>query len=243
MLTAQSAQNIARVAGVAYLVIFALAIPANFFVFEPLGIEGDIAATAANIAANEAVYRAGVAAFMAILIADLIVGWALFVVLRPIDKALALLAILFRGAYTIAHIGVVLGLISALSLATTPSFSAHSSTQALAYHFLMSHGVGFTVTLIFFGVHLVLIGTLIARASYIPRAIGWLLMIAGIAYAADGFGKILLGSYGPYAEAAVTAVIIPTLIGEGALMLWLLVWGVDKTRFDHALASRERRAD
>lgn len=236
MLTAQAAQNTARVAGIGYLAIFVLAIAANFFVFMPMRAPGDAAATAANIAAAETLFRAGVAAFALVLIADLIVGWALFVVLRPAGPNFALLTLIFRAAYTISHIGVVLGLLDALGFAATPAYAAGLSEGAasLAYHFLAGHGLGFTVTLIFFGVHLLLLGTLILRADYFPRAIGWLVMLAGAAYVADGFGTVLLGSYGELADVAMMAVFLPALIGEGALMLWLLLWGVDKARFPGA---------
>ena len=77
--TAREAQAVARIAGYGYLTIFVLAILADFLVLEPLGVRGDAAATAANIASSETLYRAGVAAFVVVLIADLVVGSALFV--------------------------------------------------------------------------------------------------------------------------------------------------------------------
>ncbi|MGE0046257.1 MAG: DUF4386 domain-containing protein [Hyphomonadaceae bacterium] len=234
MLTPQSAQGAARLAGLCYLGIFVLAILANFFVLEPLGVRGDPAATAANIAANEAPYRLAVAAFMAVLILDLVVGWALFIVLRPAGPNHALLTLIFRAAYTIAHAGVVLGLLSALNFAASAPLSGQAIAPALSYHFFASHGLGFTVTLIFFGMHLVFLGALIARAGFVPRAIGWLASLAGLAYLADGFGTILLGSYGAYAEIVSAAVIITALVGEASLMIWLIGWGVKKTRYPSA---------
>ena len=233
MTTANVAQAAARIAGFGYLAIFVLAILANFFVLQPLGVRGDADATAANIAAAAPMYRAAVAAFMLVLIADLIVGWALFVALSPAGANLALLVLIFRAAYTVAHISVVLALLGALSFATAPALTEGLGADApvLAYHFFASHGLGFTVTLIFFGVHLVLLGALIARAGYMPRVIGWLASLAGLAYLGDGFGTILLGSYGAYAEPVTAIVIITALVGEAALMLWLIVWGVNKARF------------
>ncbi len=232
-MTAREAQATARIAGFGYLTIFVLAIVANFFVLEPLGVRGDAAATAANIASSEFAYRAGVAAFVVVLIADLVVGWALFVTLWPAGAHLSVLALMFRAAYTIAHIGVVLGLLSALGFAMAPPWTAAlgGGSSVLAYHFLASHGLGFTVTLIFFGVHLLLLGRLIARAPYMPTAIGWLVGAAGLAYVADGFGTILAGSYGAYAGAASALVITTALLGEGVLMAWLMFRGVNKARF------------
>lgn len=237
MLTARSAQGAARIAGVGYLAIFVLAILANFFVLEPIGVRGDITATAAGIAANEPTYRMAVAAFFAVLIADVIVGWALFMVLKPAEPNFSLLVLLFRLAYTFGHIGVVLGLMTALGLATTPALTEAmgGQAQALAYQAFMGHALGFAITLIFFGVHLVLLGVLIIRAGYMPRVIAWLLMLAGVAYVADGFGRILFGSYGAFADMATMLVILPSVIGEGALMVWLLVRGVDRARYEQAV--------
>ena len=235
-MSAQAAQGTARIAGFGYLTIFVLAILANFFVLQPLGVRGDAGATAANIAGAEPAVRAAVAAFLVVLIADLVVGWALFVVLRPAGANLALLVLMFRGAYTVSHVGVVLGLLSALNFATAPVWADALGTgsSAMAYHFFASHGLGFTVTLVFFGVHLLLLGLLIARCGYIPKAFGWLASIAGIAYLGDGFGTILLGSYGEHAAAVSVVVVVAALVGEGALMMWLMVRGVDKARFPDA---------
>ena len=234
--TAKAAQGAARIAGYGYLGIFVLAIVANFFVLEPLGVRGDAAATAANIAAAEPAYRAAVAAFVAVLLIDLVVGWALYVALNPAGASLSVLMLIFRVAYTIAHVGVVPNLLSALSFATAPAWAEPLGAGApgLWYHFFASHGLGFTVTLIFFGVHLVLLGVLIARSGYMPRPIGWLASLAGLAYLGDGFGTILLGSYGEHAGTISAVVVVTALIGEGALMLWLLVWGVQRQRFPGA---------
>ncbi len=233
---ARTAQGAARIAGFGYLAIFVLAILANFYVLAPLGVRDAAAATAANIATSEPAYRAAIAAFVAVLIIDLIVGWALFVALRAAGANLALLVLIFRAAYTIAHVGVVLGLHSALSFATAPAWAEAlgEGAQALSYHFFASHGLGFKVTLIFFGVHLLLLGVLIARSGYMPRAIGWLASLAGLAYLGDGFGTILLGAYGGHAGAVSAVVIVTALIGEGALMVWLMIWGVNRARFPPA---------
>jgi len=238
MMTANEAQGAARIAGCGYAAIFVLAILANFFVLVPLGVRGDAAATAANIAAAEPAVRAAVAAFVAVLVIDLVVGWALFVALQPAGASLSLLMLIFRVAYTVSHVGVVLNLLSALSFATAPAWAAPlgAGSPALSYHFFASHGLGFTVTLIFFGVHLLLLGALIARSGYMPRAIGWLAGLAGLAYVGDGFGTILLGSYGDHAGAVSAVVVVTALVGEGALMLWLMIWGVRKASFPGATA-------
>lgn len=224
----------ARIAGLAYLAIFALAIFANFTIFIPMVESGDPAATAANILAGEAKYRLGIACFIAVLIADVIVGWALFIVLQRVDANLSLLTMLFRMTYTIAHVGVVLYLVNALEIASAPEAvaAAYAGLQGvLVYHFADAHNVGFTVTLIFFGVHLLLLGFMIVRAPYLPSLIGLLVMIAGAGYMIDGFGPLLYGGYAEIPNISMYTVVFPALIGEGALMLWLLIFGINAKRW------------
>ncbi len=227
----------ARFAGICYLGIFILAIFANFTVFLPLVETGDAAATAANITENEGRFRLGIVCFLLVLILDIFIAWALYLLLSPVSTNLSLLTALFRLAYTIAEIGVVLYLVSALSIIASPEiYSAlqNGAESILAYHFLTGHGTGFTVTLIFFGVHLLLLGYLIIRSSYLPTIIGALVMLAGLGYLIDGFGTVLIGDYDGEANLAMYIVVLPALIGEGALMLWLIIMGVNRKRWDEA---------
>ena len=70
----------------------------------------------------------------------------------------------------------------------------------------------------FFGVHLVLLGSLIARCSYIPRVLGYLLIVNGVGY--------VVGTLGPYLFPAVSfGFVAPTYFGELLFMVWLLVRG------------------
>ncbi|MBI1394175.1 MAG: DUF4386 family protein [Alphaproteobacteria bacterium] len=226
----------ARVAGFAYLMIFALAIFANFFVFEGLAAPGDASTTAANMMREEQMFRIGIACFIAVLIFDVIVGWALFVILRPTAPNHALLAMVLRLVYTTAHVGVVLYLVGALQLTAGGgvAYSAFAPAEraALAYRGLVGHNQGFAITLIFFGVHLLTLGPLLIRAPYLPSFIGILIVLAGAGYVIDGFGGILFADYG--GRIASLVAMVPALVGEGALTLWLLIMGVNKRRWDSA---------
>ena len=68
-----------------------------------------------------------------------------------------------------------------------------------------------------------------------PTSIGWLAGAAGAAYLADGFGTILLASCGAYAGAAGALVVVTAVAGEGALMLWLMMRGVNKALYPESL--------
>jgi hypothetical protein len=75
--------------------------------------------------------------------------------------------------------------------------------------------------LIFFGIHLVLIGYLAYRSGYMAKVFGILLVVAGIGYLVDGFGTVLVPNYS-------INIAQFTFVGEAALMFWLLIKGTRK---------------
>ena len=78
------------------------------------------------------------------------------------------------------------------------------------------------VSLILFGLHLVLIGYLACKSGYVPRVLGVLLVLAGGGYLADSFSALLVPGYSVNVAAF-------TFIGEALFMLWLLAKGRNVT--------------
>ena len=78
------------------------------------------------------------------------------------------------------------------------------------------------VSLILFGLHLVLIGYLACKSGYVPRVLGVLLVIAGGGYLVDSFSALLVPGYSVNVAAF-------TFIGEALFMLWLLAKGRNVT--------------
>jgi hypothetical protein len=223
---------LARIAGFAYLAIFALAIAANGFVLEGLVDQADPAGTVRRVAAAAASVRAATGGLLAVLIFDIVAGWALYLLLRPFAPELSLLALLFRLAYTVSHVAAVLYLVHALRLATAAAPAgggpeAAVIVDALAHLLVGAHGPAFTVTLIFFGVHLLLLGFLLWRTRLIPPVFGLLVALAGGGYVIDGFAYVVFAAWAELPAAVPAAVVIvPALVGEGALCLWLIFRGV-----------------
>jgi hypothetical protein len=77
--------------------------------------------------------------------------------------------------------------------------------------------------LVFFGVYCLLVGYLIFRSTFLPRALGALMAIAGLGWLTF-VSKPLVESWFPYNLA-------PGIVGEGVLTLWLLFAGVDVRRW------------
>ena len=78
------------------------------------------------------------------------------------------------------------------------------------------------IGLVAFGVHLALLGRLVLRSGFAPRALGVVLSAAGIVYVVDTFAQVLMPSYDAVAGILLAAVAGLSMIGEGWLGLWLL---------------------
>lgn len=225
----RSPRQVARIAGVLYLVIIIAGIWAFFFVRSSLIVPGDAAATANKVLASEGLFRASIAADLVMIMSDVALALAFYVLFRPVNRALSLLAAFFRLAQA-ANLGInVLNLFFGLQLlhgaGNVAAFSA-DQLHDLALFFFNAHGVGYTISLVFFGFSILTLGYLIFKSGYMPKVLGILLIIAALGYLVDGFANVLLINYADYADILGTVVFGPALIAELAVALWLLIKGV-----------------
>jgi hypothetical protein len=86
------------------------------------------------------------------------------------------------------------------------------------------------ITLVIFGVYCLLIGYLILRSTFLPRVVGALMVFAGLGWLTFLSPALARDLY-PYGFA-------PGIIGEGALMLWLLMFGVDAEKWTRLAGAR-----
>jgi hypothetical protein len=221
-----SPRRAAKIAGVSYVLLFALGIFANFFVREGLVVTGDAQATAANIMESEGLFRLGIVSFLVIFVLDVVVAWALYIVFRNANRDLSLLAAWFRIVYTVFLGVAAVFFFQALQLLSGSDFlTAFDSEQlnAQALVALDTFNAAWLVGLVGFGIHLVLLGYLVIRSGYAPKALGYLLIAAGTAYVIDTTANALLGNYDDYESLFIAIVAVPSIIGEGWLGLWLLL--------------------
>lgn len=223
-----SPRRAALTAGIGYLVIFALAIFANFFVRTGLVESGDAAATAMNIRDSEGLFRAGLVAFLVIFLVDVVVAWALYVLFRSVQRDLSLLTAWFRIVYTV-FLGVALiFFFVALQLLSDAAFLTAFDPAQLDAKTLLSldaFNYAWLVGLAAFGVHLILLGWLSVESGFVPRLLAYVLMLAGAAYILDTVAHGVLASYADYETLFLVIVAVPSVIGELWLTLWLLVRG------------------
>lgn len=209
----------ALIAGFAYLL--SPVTTAEFSIMPKLVIPGNIEQTVQNLSAHSGHFAAAILCYLITFLEDVVIAWALYVLLAPVNKWLSLLTAWFRLIYTAMALAGWLNLVTVYSLLTTPDFTAlfgtgplHAQVQLL----LRSFRDDWSVSLIIFGVHLVLLGYLICRSGYIHWVIGILLII-------DGLGWVT-NSLQPYLYPNVhLGFLFITFFGELVFMLWLLIMG------------------
>ena len=211
----------ALIAGLALLTMAIAAPFAELFVFPKLIVPGDATETARNILANQALFRAALFGYLITFICDLVAAWALYVFLKPVNENLSLFTAWFRLVYTVIAIVAFLNLITIVRLLNASnSSSGFDPTQFAAQ--VMSSLEAFRGSwyfgLLFFGIHLGLLGVLVWMSNYVPKFLGVLLIIAGFGYLINALKPVLLPDiHIDFAQY--------TFYGELIFMLWLLVRG------------------
>ncbi len=228
MNTTISLRKIALAAGLGYLVIFFTGIFANFFILEKMLVPDDAAATLANITGNTGQYRLGVFCFIVMVLFDLVLTWALYVLLESANKPLALFMAWFR-LVNCAIFGVALfQLFDVLELTGSHAYLQEASAvylQTEVMRALAAFNYTWLLGLLFFGVHLLALGALTLQSGFIPKFIGVLLLLAGAGYLIDSFAQFLLPNYADYKNVFMLVVVVPGVVGELSFTVWLLLRG------------------
>ena len=217
----------ARIGGVIYLIIIVLGATQELFIRGAIVVPGDAAATAANLASMEWLWRLGIAAEIVLLICAASLTPIFYYLLRPVSGAGALLVVCFNLVSLVVEATAALSLVAALAPVRGAAYLAAFSPEqlhAMARLAISAHGQGFTLALTFFGCECLILGYLIFRSGFLPRAVGVLMFLAGVSYLVNGFAWILSPAF---ADQLVPAILLPPFIGETSLCLWLLVKGVD----------------
>ena len=205
-----------------------MAVLAGFAVFGAIAAQitpGDATRTAQDIAASQGVFRLGIAGLIVVVILDVIVATALYILFAPVNRMVAIMAAGFRIAYAAVYLVAIAQLVIAVDLLGNP---AQALLAVNAYDTIWHVG------LILFGVHLLLVGALAYRSGYVPKIFGILLVIAGAGYLVDGFGAVLVQDYAISIGAF-------TFVGEVALIFWLLISGTPEQPSTAPTPTRHRR--
>jgi hypothetical protein len=230
--TGISPARYARICGALYLYIIVAGIFAEMFVRSKLVVLRDAEATARNILANETLFRIGFSAELLHLACDIGVATILYVLFRPADRAVSLLAAFLRlvclvilAAASISHFAALRLLGSAEYLAPLGAERRHT----LALLAMRLHGDAYSIALAFFGFACLALAYLIVRSRLLPRAIGALMALAGACYLVSSFAGFLNPAF---AGTLVPGILVPPFVAELSLALWLLMKGVDGAKWE-----------
>ena len=218
----------ARVAGVLYLIIIITGIFAEFFVRQRLIDPGNAVATAGKIMASEWLFRVGIGADLMMIICDVALALLFYLLLKPVNRSLSMLAAFFRLIQAAVLAVNMLNLVFVLNFLSGADYLAvfnNGQLPALALLFLQTHGIGYSIGLVFFAIHCFILGYLLFKSGYFPKILGILLIIAGSGYLIDSFARVLLSNYANYENILTLVVFIPAFVGELSLCLWLIVRG------------------
>lgn len=215
----------AKFAGFLYLIIIVCGISSELLIRSNLIVSGDSVTTIANILASESLFRLGFISDVIMIISDVAIAVVFYILLRPVSKALAIMAAMFRLIQASVLAGNMLNYFSALVLLKGTSYSAIADSNeinTMVMMFLELHGYGYDLGLIFFGVSCFFMGYLIVKSAYFPTILGYGITVSGMVYLLGSFISFI---YPEYVSMIEPVYIIP-LIAELSFCIWLLTKGV-----------------
>jgi hypothetical protein len=224
----RTTQQQARFAGLLYLILALIAPIGLLYVPGKLIVPGNATATADNLRGSGWLLRVGIASELAHQVIAIFLVLALYRLFKPVNethaKQLVILGALVSVPVMFAN---ALNHLAALVLVSGADFlSAFERPQldALAYLFVRLHSLGIDVVSIFWGLWLFPFGMLVIRSGFIPRVLGYLLIVAGVAYVVSAFATVVL----PQHAELVGKIALPLEIAEVPILFYLLIWGARK---------------
>jgi hypothetical protein len=211
----------ARLAGAMYLVTMAMAIFGESVVRGSLIVPGDVTQTAQNIIESEGLFRLGIAMDLVTVTGVLVLLWALYVLLRPVDRNLALLAVFLRMTEVAIHFVATLFSLLALRFLSGAGYLVAfdvNQLHALARLAISVQSAALNLGFLPLGLGSAVFAYLLLRSRIVPRALAaW-----GV------FSSLLLATYAllyvifPAVLAIWVVMMAPMFVYEVTLGFWLL---------------------
>lgn len=223
-----SNNKLARAAGFLYLITIVSGGFAEVFVREGLTVYGDAVATAQNILASEQMYRFGFVADLVCILCGTFLSIIFFILFKPVNKNLSLLALLFSIIATAVMAVNLLNQLAPLLLLHNSSYQdtfSIAQLQTLSLFFLNLQSQGYNISLFLFAFYFPIIGYLIYKSNFLPKILGIIYTFAGVGYFINAIAWFLFPHLASY---LFPYVLLPSFIGEVSMSGWLIVKGVKK---------------
>jgi len=223
----RSQRHAARVFAIATLLMYVIIMIAFNRFYASFLVWGDDVATARNFAAHEPLLHFYIALSVAYGIGSLVVMAALYVILRPVSRGLALFAVFARLLYSAMWFIQVIGLFSALRIMRGGGFMQvfePERLQALAGLQLASGWDAYYIGLTFYALGSVFFSYLFFRSRYIPRILAVLGILSALFEGFCGFVYLIDRNFGTIVS--VNYYELPVFFFEVAISIWILVRGL-----------------
>ena len=226
-----SQQTAAKIAGVTGVLAVMIVVFGNYVLLGPLIVPRDAAETARNIMAHQTQVRAALVCFLLYSANVVVLLAALYVILRPVDRILALIGALFRLVFAVLWLLATLNLLGSLRLlGTVPYLEVFQPehAQALARLQIAANFDDYYIGLPFFGLAATICAYLWLRSGYIPKALAgfgvissaWCVLCAFVFLVFPNFNKVV-NDY---------IFDTPMAIFELVVSFWLLFKGLQPAR-------------
>jgi len=224
-----SNKNLARLAGLFYLIVIATGLFSEVFVRQAFRVSGDPLATAHNIQSSEMLFRWGFVADLINFVCGLPCVLIIYFLFKRVNKFLLQLALIFVVIQTaIIAVNLLNQILPLLILSNSAYLNTFKPNQlaTLSQLSLNIQVQGYAIGLVFFGIYCLLVGYVIFKSQLVPKFLGVLYTISGLGYLINSFTLFLSKDF---SNPIFTYIAIPIFIGELSLCLWLLIKGVDNS--------------
>lgn len=214
-----------RWAGLLYLLVFVFGIFSELVLRAPAIVSGDAEMTAANILGSQGTFYLSIAADLVMVLSDVALALLLFVIFRPVSKTLAMVAAGFRltqsAILAVNLLNLFAGAVLVMHPGSLSGFTAEQS-NAMALFFIELHGAGYDLGLFFFAIACLVLGWLIVRSGFAPKALGYVVAASGVVYFVGSTSVFFAQDA---AEMVSYFYVIP-MVAEAWFALWLLTRGL-----------------
>jgi hypothetical protein len=210
----------ARTTGLLYLGL-AISGLLGFLLIRPqLFVADDPAATLANLVTQDSLARAGIAFELLVVLTQALAALWFFRLFRSVDSFGAGAIAAFGLVNAIAILTSAAMLAAALDVALKPVGDPAANAQLL----LVISGHLWGVGGLFFGLWLIPMGSCVLRSGWMPRPLGWILIVGGVGYVLGAFVRYLV----PGSPALADAFSYLATVGEFWMVGYLLIRGVGR---------------
>jgi len=224
-----SQRKAAGVVGLSYLLVIPPALFAGIYVAGQLVVHKNAADMAQWIMSHERLFRLGIACDLTAFTIDIALIAALYVVLRPVSRGLALFAAFCRVIETALFFSVTLKYFDVLGLLSGADYLQGldaNHLQSLARLAISAHNSGYNVGLVLAGVGSTVFCYLWLKSGYIPKALAGFGVFASVILATFTFAYVIFPEYAKIITVSYYGG--PIFLFELAMGFWLLIKGIQE---------------